>query len=151
MKTLIRIHELPISINEAWEFFLSPANLKLITPAYMGFDITSGNANEKMYPGIIITYNVKPVLNIPLKWVTEITQVKEPFYFVDNQKLGPYKFWHHQHIFKEIKNGTEMTDIVNYSAPFGILGAMVENLFIKKKVEEIFNFRNKKLNYLFDI
>lgn len=151
MKTLIKTLQIPIPIKEAWEFFSSPANLKLITPQYMGFDITSKNTDEKMYPGMIIIYNVRPLLNIPVRWVTEITQVKEPFYFVDNQKSGPYKFWHHQHIFKEIKNGTEMTDIVNYAAPFGFLGKMAENLFIKKKVEEVFNFRNEKMKYLFNI
>jgi len=86
MKTLIKTLQMPISINEAWEFFSSPANLKLITPQYMGFDITSENADEKMYPGMIIIFNVRPLLNIPLRWVTEITQVKEPFYFVENQK-----------------------------------------------------------------
>ncbi len=151
MQTLIKNIQIPIHINEAWMFFSSPANLKLITPQYMGFDIISENAELKMYPGMIITYNVKPVLNIPVEWVTEITQVDEPFYFVDNQKSGPYKFWHHQHIFREVKNGTEMTDIVNYAAPFGFVGKIAENLFIKKKVEEIFNFRNERMNYLFNI
>lgn len=150
MQNLIKTIRIPIPINEAWEFFSSPANLKLITPQYMGFDITSENAHKKMYRGMIITYKVKPVLNIPVEWVTEITQVDEPFYFVDNQKSGPYKFWHHQHLFKETKNGTEMTDIVNYAAPFGFVGKIAENLFIKKKVEEIFNFRNEKMNYLFN-
>lgn len=151
MQNLIRSQRIPIPLNEAWKFFSSPANLKLITPKYMGFDITSGNADEKMYPGMIITYKVKPVLNIPIEWITEITQVDEPFYFVDNQKSGPYKFWHHQHIFREVKNGTEMTDIVNYAAPFGFVGKIAENLFIKKKVEEIFNFRNERMNYLFNL
>lgn len=151
MQTLIKTIEIPIPINEAWEFFSSPANLKLITPQYMGFDITSENADKKMYRGMIITYKVKPVLNLPVEWVTEITQVDEPFYFVDNQKSGPYKFWHHQHIFKEIKNGTEMTDIVNYASPFGLVGKIAENLFVKKKVEEIFNFRNERMNYLFNL
>lgn len=151
MQTFIKNIQIPIPINEAWEFFSSPANLKMITPQYMGFEITSENADEKMYRGMIITYKVKPVLNIPIEWVTEITQVDEPFYFVDNQKSGPYKFWHHQHIFREVKNGTEMTDIVNYAAPFGFVGKIAENLFIKKKVEEIFNFRKERMNYLFNL
>lgn len=149
MKTLIRKQELPITLEKAWAFFSSPANLKLITPSYMGFDITSGNGKKKIYPGMIISYKVKPVLNIPMTWVTEITHVSEMNYFIDNQKSGPYKYWHHQHHFKETDNGTEMTDILNYASPFGILGDWMEYLYITGRINEIFNYREKKLKKVF--
>lgn len=84
---------------------------------------------------MIIIYRNRPVFNIPLEWVSEIIQVDESFYFVDNQKSGPYKLLHHQHIFREVKNGTEMTDIVNYAASFGFVGKIAENLFIQKRIE----------------
>lgn len=115
----------------------------------MGFEITSKNEGQKMYAGMIITYKVRPLLNIPVTWVTEITQVREGEYFIDNQKSGPYRFWHHQHFIKEIEGGVEMTDIVNYSAPFGFIGLVAEKLFINKKVKKIFEYREKKLFELF--
>ncbi|HEY9114183.1 MAG TPA: SRPBCC family protein [Bacteroidales bacterium] len=149
MNTLIVKQKLPISLQTAWDFLSDPQNLKTITPKSMGFEITSKNDGQKMYPGMIITYKVRPMLNIPVNWVTEITQVREGEYFIDNQKYGPYSFWHHQHYLKEIEGGVEMTDIVNYAAPFGIVGLMAEKIFINKKVRGIFKYREKKLLELF--
>src|SRR5690349_17354727 len=94
---LIKTQKLPASLQEVWDFISSPANLKEITPPHMGFVVTSNSGPEKMYPGMIITYKVSPLLNIPLDWITEITQVKELDYFIDEQRLGPYAMWHHQH------------------------------------------------------
>jgi len=94
---------------------------------------------------MIITYKVHPVLGIPNTWVTEITHVKEPFYFVDEQRFGPYKFWHHQHHFKETDNGVEMTDIVSYALPFDPFSRPINSLLVEKKVKEIFKFREKRL------
>lgn len=148
MKTLTRIQKLPISIEEAWGFFSSPENLKLITPPYMGFDITSDFSGEKMYAGMIITYRVRPLFNIPLHWITEITHVNENF-FVDNQKAGPFKIWHHRHFFKQIPNGTEMTDSVVYAVGYGWAGRLIEHWFVKHRVNEIFDFRFRKLEELF--
>lgn len=149
MKVLKTIQLLPVKLEDAWDFFSNPGNLKTITPPYMGFDITSDYSGEKMYQGMIITYKVSPLLNIPTYWITEISHVKEPWFFVDNQKSGPFKYWHHQHIFKEVESGIEMTDIVNYAAPFGVLGRMVENTIVKRRVNEIFDYRFKKLEALF--
>lgn len=149
MKTLKRIQILPISLPEAWDFFSDPKNLKRITPPYMGFDITSELPEGKMYQGMIITYNVSPFLGIPVDWVTEITHVQEPGFFVDNQKSGPFKYWHHQHIFKEISGGIEMTDIVNYAAPVPVIGNLLEAILIEKRVNEIFDYRYKILEELF--
>jgi ligand-binding SRPBCC domain-containing protein len=130
------------SIDEVWDFITSPQNLKEITPEYMGFDITSQDTPEKVYPGLIITYKVKPIAGIKTTWVTEITQVKDKTYFVDEQRVGPYKIWHHQHIISPMENGSVlMKDIVSYSPPFGVLGRIANGILIKKKLNEIFDYR----------
>ena len=139
---------LPISVKEAWEFLSSPNNLAEITPKYMNFKILSG-ANKSIFAGQIIQYKVTPVLGITLKWVTEITHVKQNEYFVDEQRFGPYSFWHHKHFIKEIDGGIEMEDIVDYKIPFGFLGQIAHSLFIEKKLRQIFNYREKKLVKLF--
>ncbi|MHA7843195.1 MAG: SRPBCC family protein [Winogradskyella sp.] len=146
--TLHKKQNLPISVDEAWEFLSSPKNLKTITPDYMGFNILSG-ADRPMFPGQIIQYIVTPVLGIKTKWVTEITHVKDKEYFVDEQRFGPYALWHHKHFIKPIDGGVEMEDIVDYKIPMGILGQMVHPILVKPKLEEIFNYRTKKLEELF--
>lgn len=146
--TLKAIQNLPIEIEEAWKFFSNPNNLAVITPEWLNFKVTS-NLPEKMYAGMIISYKVHPVLGIPMNWVTEITHVKEPFYFVDEQRFGPYKLWHHQHHLKETENGIEMTDIVNYALPFDPFSRPINSLLVKNRVREIFKFREKKLENLF--
>jgi len=148
---IYRLHKkqnLPISMDDAWDFLSSPANLKTITPDYMSFDIVSG-ADRPMYPGQIIQYIVTPVLGIKAKWVTEITHVKDKKYFVDEQRFGPYALWHHKHFIKEIEGGVEMEDIIDYKVPFGWLGQLVQPILVKPKLEEIFKYRTKKLEELF--
>jgi ligand-binding SRPBCC domain-containing protein len=149
MKVLQSVQRLPIDIEAAWDFFSSPRNLKTITPPFMGFDITSDFIDEKMYAGMIITYKVSPLFNIPLNWVTEITHVREPWFFVDDQRKGPFRIWHHRHFFREIPQGIEMTDIVYYDVGLWLPGRMVENLIVQKRVEGIFNFRFLKLEEMF--
>lgn len=144
--TLNKKQFLPITLNQAWDFFSSPVNLKKITPEYMGFKITSDLGDGKMYPGQIISYVVTPVLGIPMSWTTEITHVLDKKYFVDEQRFGPYSFWHHQHWFREVEGGIEMTDIVNYSLPLGFLGRIANSLFVKNKLQEIFDFRESIVN-----
>lgn len=146
--TLQTKQNLPISKNEAWEFLSDPKNLKSITPDYMSFDILSG-AEKKMYPGQIIQYIVTPFLGIKTKWVTEITHVVKNEYFVDEQRFGPYALWHHKHFIKEIPNGVEMEDIVDYKLPFGKVGQLVHPFIVKPKLKEIFEYRQKKLIQLF--
>ncbi|MGB1404771.1 MAG: SRPBCC family protein [Flavobacteriaceae bacterium] len=142
------IQNLPISQKEAWNFFSDPRNLKTITPDYMGFEIVSGAAS-KMYAGQILQYIVTPLLNIRLKWVTEITHIREGEYFVDEQRFGPYSLWHHKHFIKPIKNGVEMIDIVDYKVPFGILGQLVQPFLVRPKLEEIFEYRKNALDRIF--
>jgi ligand-binding SRPBCC domain-containing protein len=139
---------LPISLEKAWDFFSDPNNLAKITPKEMSFTVTSKQP-EKVYAGLIITYIIKPLLGIPVTWVTEISQVKENEFFIDEQRFGPYKFWHHQHFFKAVNGGVEMTDIVHYSVPFGIIGTIMNKLLIKKKVENIFKYRKEILTGIF--
>jgi len=114
----------------------------------MNFKILSG-ADKSIFAGQIIQYKVTPVLGITLKWVTEITHVKQNEYFVDEQRFGPYSLWHHKHFIKEIDGGIEMEDIVDYKIPFGFLGQIAHSLFIEKKLRQIFNYREKKLVKLF--
>jgi len=140
---------LPISVDEAWEFFSSPKNLKEITPDYMQFKIHSDLGDGKMYEGQIIEYTVKPLLSIPLRWVTEITHVKEPFYFVDEQRAGPYKMWHHQHKFKETSDGVEMTDLLHYAIPLGPIGRIANSIFVKRQLNAIFEYRKQTVDQLF--
>lgn len=146
--TLKSVQKLPISLEEAWDFFSSPDNLKTITPDYMSFDIITG-ADRPMYPGQIIQYIVTPIAGIKTKWITEITHVKDREYFVDEQRFGPYALWHHKHFLKEIPGGVEMEDIVDYKLPFGILGTMVHPFIVAPKLKEIFEYRRAKLIELF--
>lgn len=145
---LRRTQKLPISLEEAWDFLSDPANLAKITPDSMGFDIISG-ADRKTYPGQIIRYKVSPLLGIKMNWVTEITQVQAPYYFIDEQRFGPYKFWHHKHFLKEVEGGVEMEDIIHYGLPMGILGQLVHPFLVKPKLEEIFEVRWEKLIEMF--
>jgi len=139
---------LPIDMDTAWAFLSDPKNLKTITPDYMGFDIISG-ADRKMFSGQIIQYILTPILGIPFRWVTEITHVVQGHYFVDEQRFGPYTFWHHKHFIEPIEGGVKMIDVVDYKLPLGVLGRFAHWLFVSKKVKEIFEYRFKKLNELF--
>lgn len=133
--------EIPATIDQVWEFISSPRNLKKITPEYMGFEITNEPIADVMYAGMIISYKVKPILGIPMNWVTEITHVKDKEYFVDEQRVGPYAIWHHQHKISPIDGGVLMEDIVSYKPPFGILGDIANSLFIRNQLKAIFDFR----------
>ena len=135
-------------LKTCWDFFSSPQNLKRITPPYMGFNIKF-DLPEKMYEGLMIEYSVKPLLGIPMTWITEIKTVKDNLFFVDEQRKGPYKIWHHEHHFKEVEGGVEMTDVVSYELPLGILGKFARALFVKKQLEGIFNFRIKMVDEIF--
>jgi ligand-binding SRPBCC domain-containing protein len=146
---LTKTQKLPTTINDIWEFISSPVNLKEITPDYMGFNITSNTGMEKMYPGMIITYKVSPILGIKLDWMTEITHMKEYQYFVDEQRIGPYSMRHHQHKIEPIEGGVLMTDIITYQPPLGIIGSIAQNLFIKRQLQKIFDYREFALEKRF--
>jgi ligand-binding SRPBCC domain-containing protein len=143
------IQKIPASINDVWDFISSPINLKEITPPQMDFLVTNNIGLEKMYPGMIITYKVSPLFGIKINWMTEITHVKDHEYFVDEQRIGPYKMWHHQHKIKAITGGVLMTDIVTYEPPFGIIGAIANALLIKKQLKTIFDYRTMAIEKRF--
>ena len=147
--SLKTVQNIPVDIEAAWEFFSNPANLQVITPANLGFKILSKYHGTKMYPGQIIEYKVKPVMGIPIYWMTEITQVQYMEFFIDEQRFGPYQFWHHQHHFKAVEGGVQMTDIVHYRNPLGFLGNIANTLFVKNQLKQIFQFRFEKVEELF--
>lgn len=147
---LIRQQIIRTSLGEAWDFFSRPENLKAITPAYMDFKITSPLTSSKMYTGMIISYIVRPVLRWPIHWVTEITHVKKNQFFIDEQRIGPYRLWHHQHFFAPVDDGVEMTDLVHYALPMGSIGRIMHQLFIKKQLNTIFDYRFEKIESLFN-
>ena len=139
---------LPISIDQAWNFFATPSNLNEVTPNDMVFEITS-DLPAKMYEGLIITYRIRPMLNIAVNWVTEITHIKEKEYFVDEQRQGPYNIWHHEHHFKAVDGGVLMTDLLYYDIGKSVFGWIAGKLFVYKKVRNIFEFRRKTLETYF--
>ncbi len=139
---------LPISLDQAWNFFATPKNLNEVTPSDMVFEITS-ELPEKMYEGLIITYKIKPMLNISLNWCTEITHVKDKLFFVDEQRKGPYNIWHHEHHFKEVPGGVLMTDLLYYDIGMSLFGWLAGKLFVHKKVKQIFTYRYKTLETYF--
>jgi ligand-binding SRPBCC domain-containing protein len=147
--SLKTVQHIPIPLNEAWDFFSSPANLQEITPGDVRFTITSTLHGDRIYPGQIIEYKIKPLWGIEWYWMTEMTHVEPGKYFVDEQRFGPYRLWHHQHHFKEVQGGVEMTDIVHYKIPGGWLGNLLHTWKIRKKLEQIFAYRYKKIEELF--
>lgn len=147
---LKRTQQLYCDSSTAWNFFSSPLNLSRITPKDMGFVVLSDLPNEDIYVGLVIDYTVSPLLGIPLKWQTKITQVDYEKSFTDFQQKGPYKLWRHHHEFISNQNGVLMVDTVDYELPFGIIGRMAHGLVVKKKLENIFSYRYSVLEQLFN-
>ena len=141
---------LPITLDTAWAFFATPKNLNEVTPEDMVFEITS-ELPDKMYEGLMITYRIKPMLNIPFNWCTEITHISERSFFVDEQRKGPYHIWHHEHHFKEVEGGVLMTDLLHYDIGKSFIGWIAGHLFVHKKVKQIFEYRFKTLEHYFRI
>jgi ligand-binding SRPBCC domain-containing protein len=143
------IQKLPVELPKTWQFFSDPHNLLTITPPFLNLKVTNDIFSEEVYPGQVMIYTVKPLLGIPFEWMTEITHVEKEKLFVDEQRKGPYKLWHHQHHFKSITGGTEMTDLIHYRLPLGILGSAMNQLVVKEKLEKIFEYRYNKIVELF--
>ncbi|NUY79763.1 SRPBCC family protein [Flavobacterium sp. MAH-1] len=142
------IQKFPTTSEKLWDFIATPKNLTVITPPNMGFNTLSGD-DSPMFAGQIIDYTITPLFGIRLHWVTEITHVEKGKYFVDEQRFGPYAFWHHKHFLKETDFGCEMIDVVHYKLPMGFLGHLAHPILVRPKLEEIFEFRHKKLIELF--
>ncbi|KAF0092962.1 MAG: hypothetical protein E1N59_3270 [Puniceicoccaceae bacterium 5H] len=141
---LYRTQDLPIALEEAWDFFSAPDNLDAITPPDLSFQILSGGG-QRMYQGQVITYRISVLPGLHHHWVTEITTVRDRAYFIDEQRFGPYKFWHHQHHFEAIDGGTRMTDHLHYDVGKGWIGDIAHAFFVRDKVEQIFTFRQQQL------
>jgi ligand-binding SRPBCC domain-containing protein len=146
---LKNIQKIPVSIEEAWKFFSDPHNLLAITPPFLNLTITNELFGDEVYAGQVMTYTVKPLFGIAVHWMTEITHVERFRLFVDEQRKGPYRLWHHQHHFKSIEGGVEMTDLVHYRLPFGFLGNTMHAITVKSKLREIFRYRYFKVNEIF--
>ncbi|RYE02195.1 MAG: hypothetical protein EOP50_00605 [Sphingobacteriales bacterium] len=142
-----QLQRMPVSLEAAWEFFSHPKNLAAITPPHLNLKFTNELFREEAYAGQVITYKVRPLLGIPLFWMTEITHVQKPHFFVDEQRKGPYALWHHEHHFREVEGGVEMTDIIHYALPFGPLGSLGLPL-VKKQLNELFAYRREKITQL---
>lgn len=147
--SLHSVQKVPQPIEKVWGFFSAAKNLLQVTPPHLNLKVTNEVYGDAVYAGQVMTYTVKPLLGIPLGWMTEITHVAAPNYFVDDQRKGPYKLWHHQHHFKSIEGGTEMTDLVHYRLPFGFIGNLANALLVKKELKKIFDYRYKKIEVLF--
>lgn len=147
--SLKAVQQIPASLQQVWDIFSNPANLQLITPAEMKFRTISRHHGDKIYAGQIIEYKLSPLLGIPVYWMTEITEVDDKKYFVDKQRKGPYTMWHHQHHFKEIAGGVEMTDIVHYKNPLWLFGNIANSLFLRKKLRQLFEYRFQKVEEIF--
>jgi ligand-binding SRPBCC domain-containing protein len=146
---LKNIQKIPVSIEKAWQFFSAPHNLLAITPPFLNLKITNELFGDEVYAGQVMTYTVKPLLGIAVHWMTEITHVERLRLFVDEQKKGPYRLWHHQHHFKPIEGGVEMIDLVHYRLPLGFLGNTMHAITVKSKLREIFTYRYFKVNEIF--
>ncbi len=144
-----RKQNIPITLEKAWDFFSNIDNLVKITPVHLNYKIHSRSDAGEMYPGMIITYYISPILNLSIKWGTEITQIKEHSYFIDNQIKGPFKIWHHEHRFMEKGNSVEVNDILYYDIPYGFIGRFLNKFFISKRVNDIFDYREQKIKELF--
>ncbi|MEN8908359.1 MAG: SRPBCC family protein [Clostridiales bacterium] len=136
-------------LESVWEFISSPQNLKIITPEFLGFQVISKNLPHKIYPGQMIFYELRPLLNMKSFWVTEITHVKELNYFVDEQRIGPYKIWHHEHQLIPANEGIEMIDVITYSLRFGFIGRLIHKPFVLRQLNKIFDYRKQKLEEIF--
>lgn len=134
-----------MSLDACWSFFSDPANLAKLTPPSLNFTVKSELPNE-IRPGLMIRYTVSPIGKIPLTWLTEITQVQKPHYFVDEQRRGPYRIWHHEHFFRAVDSlHTEVRDLVHYVPPLGPLGGLLNSLLIRRQLTRIFDFRERQL------
>ncbi len=144
-----KIQCIPAELEKVWSFFVDPAKLPSITPPFMRFEILSSQRGDRIYAGQVIEYRLRPLPWFRTYWMTEITQVGSGSYFVDEQRRGPYRLWHHQHHFRKIEGGIEMTDIVHYELPFGWVGGWANALFVRRRLEDLFRYRYGRVEEIF--
>ena len=148
MYTLYREQFLQTTLQEAWDFVSNPLNLNLITPDNFKFTIISEPPGE-IFDGLLIAYRLKlPFLGMRT-WISEIKHIRPYESFVDEQRVGPYKFWYHYHEIKKASKGVVMIDRIHYEIPFYLIGRLAHALFVKKSLTDIFDFRRRKLEEIF--
>ena len=147
---LLSTQVIPRPLDEVWEFFSTPKNLNVLTPSEMSFEFTHG-ADEPMHLGQLIEYRVQILPLIKATWLTEITHLKDHSYFVDEQRIGPYQFWYHEHRFTEVDDGVEVEDIVHYALPLWWFGRLAHWLFVRRQLQQIFHFRRQVLDERFPV
>ena len=140
------IQQLPITLEEAWEFFSRPDNLAKVTPPDMKFRITNGVSGSVIHEGMIITYAIAV---IPVPWTTEISRVVKNEMFEDRQIAGPFDLWQHRHLFRAIEGGVEMTDVIDYQLPLGPLGEFANALVVDRLLDQLFRYRRRMIGDLF--
>jgi len=145
--TLKREQWIPRSIQEVFAFFADAHNLEQITPRWLNFKIQSVDS-QPVREGTMIRYRLK-LHGLPVYWRTEIRQWQAPNRFVDVQRSGPYRLWHHTHVFEAHGDRTKMIDVVRYRLPFGMLGRLVNKLMVRRDVEKIFDYRRQTIEHLF--
>jgi len=150
VRKIERSQTIPVNLERAWDFFSSPLNLRQITPPELDFVVVS-QVPEKIYPGLMIEYRVRPLFGLRMPWLTEITQVRAPHYFVDEQRLGPYRLWHHEHFFESTSDGsgTIVRDLVHYIIPFSPLSELAHPLLVAPQLKKIFDYRARRLEQFF--
>ncbi len=148
VRHLHREQFIPAEPARVWEFFATPLNLNELTPSDLRFRIL-GEISSRMFAGQIIRYRISPLPGIWLKWVTEITAVEEGVRFVDEQRAGPYKLWHHEHRFVAESGGVRMFDHVTYEVGWGPFGWLAEKLWVARQLKKIFDYRERRVAELF--
>lgn len=143
MHILRRQQQIPLPLESVFAFFQRPENLARITPPQLGFTILTPSPIE-MKEGALIDYTIR-VAGLRVHWTTHIAAYHPPFVFVDQQIRGPYAFWHHTHRFSECEGGTLMEDEVRYALPFGPVGTLAHDMFVRRQVEEIFAYRSNRI------
>lgn len=150
IRQLIREQFVPGQPELIWEFFATPRNLDTLTPPNLKFRIV-GDVAPRMYAGQLIEYRIGLLPGVWTRWLTEITHVSDGEYFVDEQRIGPYRLWHHEHHFTPIAGGVRMTDRISYDVGWGPAGWLAERLWVAREVERIFDYRARRIAELFPV
>ena len=145
---LLREQILPADLDRVWRFFATPRNLDELTPTDLKFRILTA-VPESMYPGLLIEYRISPLPGVWLRWLTEIRHIRDREYFVDEQRIGPYRLWYHEHHFEAVPGGVRMTDRVTYEVGWGPFGWLAEKLWVRRQLEHIFDYRARKVAEVF--
>jgi ligand-binding SRPBCC domain-containing protein len=148
IRQLQREQFVPADAARVWDFFATPLNLNELTPPHLKFRIV-GEPPRAMHAGQIIEYRISPLPGIWLRWVTEITRVEPGACFVDEQRAGPYKAWHHEHSFRPVPGGVHMTDCVTYDVGWGPFGWVAEKPWVRHQLKRIFDYRFRRVAELF--